>query len=436
MSPHGQDSTARPVGVQLEWRGHLSALALAGSWRGARLLARVLGLAFVLLMVALVFLPWQQSVRGAGRVIAFDPLDRRINVEAPVVGRVKKLHVVEGQRVKKGDIVVEIQDNDPNLITNLRVQRDAARDRMVAARQRVTDLGAQILEQERAKTQAVAAARERIAAERIAADTARINFDRTALLAQKGLVSQRDLELAIQARDSSAANLAFAEATLIRTEREFDAAIARIRADLRQAQADVASAEREVAAVEVQVNQALQQTIESPRDGIVLRVATTEGTFLRPGSLIAVIIPDSQSRFVELWLDGNDVPLVTPRHTNASGETVPGSPVRLQFEGWPAIQFVGWPSVAVGTFGGEVVFVDATDDGTGKFRIVVAPKPDIVKRGGQMEAQPWPSNQWLRQGVRATGWVLLRQVPLWQEAWRQLNAFPPVVAPAEPDSGT
>jgi hypothetical protein len=188
--------------------------------------------------------------------------------------------------------------------------------------------------------------------------------------------------------------------------------------------------------VEVQVNQALQQTIESPRDGIVLRVATTEGTFLRPGSLIAVIIPDSQSRFVELWLDGNDVPLVTPRHTNASGETVPGSPVRLQFEGWPAIQFVGWPSVAVGTFGGEVVFVDATDDGTGKFRIVVAPKPDIVKRGGQMEAQPWPSNQWLRQGVRATGWVLLRQVPLWQEAWRQLNAFPPVVAPAEPDSGT
>jgi hypothetical protein len=44
-----------------------------------------------------------------------------------------------------------------------------------------------------------------------------------------------------------------------------------------------------------------------------------------------------------------------------------GSPVRLQFEGWPAIQFVGWPSVAVGTFGGEVVFVDATDNGQGCF---------------------------------------------------------------------
>jgi hypothetical protein len=29
-------------------------------------------------------------------------------------------------------------------------------------------------------------------------------------------------------------------------------------------------------------------------------------------------------------------------------------------------------------------------------------------------------------------WVLLRTVPLWQEVWRQLNGFPPVVAPKEP----
>jgi len=28
--------------------------------------------------------------------------------------------------------------------------------------------------------------------------------------------------------------------------------------------------------------------------------------------------------------------------------------------------------------------------------------------------------------------VLLRQVPLWREAWRQLNGFPPVVADVEP----
>ncbi|MEY4170553.1 MAG: hypothetical protein RLZ94_1626, partial [Actinomycetota bacterium] len=40
----------------------------------------------------------------------------------------------------------------------------------------------------------------------------------------------------------------------------------------------------------------------------------------------------------------------------------------------------------------------------------------------------------LRQGVRVKAWVLLRTVPLWQEVWRQLNGFPPVVAPKEPSA--
>jgi hypothetical protein len=40
----------------------------------------------------------------------------------------------------------------------------------------------------------------------------------------------------------------------------------------------------------------------------------------------------------------------------------------------------------------------------------------------------WPSERFLRQGVRANGWVMLSQVPLWYEIWRQLNGFPPVVA--------
>ncbi|MFN9968883.1 MAG: transporter, partial [Phycisphaerae bacterium] len=43
------------------------------------------------------------------------------------------------------------------------------------------------------------------------------------------------------------------------------------------------------------------------------------------------------------------------------------------------------------------------------------------------EEQRWPSERYLRQGVRANGWVLLDQVPLWFEAWRQLNGFPPSV---------
>nr|MCH9680528.1 transporter [Deltaproteobacteria bacterium] len=90
-----------------------------------------------------------------------------------------------------------------------------------------------------------------------------------------------------------------------------------------------------------------------------------------------------------------------------------------QFEGWPAVQFVGWPSVAVGTFGGTVAFVDATDNGAGRFRVVVVPDGE----------EPWPAARYLRQGVRANGWVLLNQVSIGYELWRQFNGFPPAVTP-------
>ena len=40
----------------------------------------------------------------------------------------------------------------------------------------------------------------------------------------------------------------------------------------------------------------------------------------------------------------------------------------------------------------------------------------------------WPGARWLRQGVRANGWVLLQRVPLWYEIWRQVNGFPPALS--------
>jgi multidrug resistance efflux pump len=412
--------------------GSLPALALSGSARAPRILSRILFIIFLLILAAIFFMPWQQFVSGTGRVIAFNPLDRRVNVEAPVAGRVKHLHVVENQRVKKGDILLEIQDNDPNLLANMRLQHDAAIARKAAAQQRIEDLGAQIAQMELAKSQAIDSARQRVLSEQYSLNTNQLNFERVEKLLKPGYVSQRDFELAKLAIDSSEANLQSAKAILERTEREMDASISSIKGSRSSAQSDLASADRDITTIDIQINQAQQQVIEAPRDGIVFSITATDGTYLRPGSAICVIIPETESRFVEMWVNGMDMPLITQRHENPDGTTTPGSPVRLQFEGWPAIQFVGWPSVAVGTFGGEVVFIDPTDDGYGRFRIVVSAKPDVTTRDGKTHVEDWPGNRFLRQGVRSKGWVLLQQVPLWLEIWRQLNGFPPVVANAEP----
>jgi len=396
-------------------------LAMAGNARRSRILARLLALLSVLLALCLVVVPWQQSVRGSGRVIAFNPLDRRANVEAPVEGRVRRLNVVENQAVRQGDVIAEIQDNDPNLLLNLRLQHDAAVARKAAAAQRIIDLDLQIESQELAKPQAVDAAQQRVNAEQFVVETNEINARRMEQLLSTGDISRRDWELTKLALDSARANLAAAKAVLERTARDYDATIASTKASRGLAEADLAAATRDIAAVDIQISKSEQQVVLAPRDGIVLNVAATEGAYLKPGSPICVLIPQTEERFVEAWIDGMDMPLIAPR--GKEGGSGVGSRTRLQFEGWPAVQFVGWPSVAVGTFGGEVIAVDAADDGRGRFRIIVAP---------DVQDERWPGARFLRQGVRAKAWVLLRQVPLWLELWRQLNGFPPVVGDTEP----
>lgn len=391
-----------------------------------RILARVLAVGVIFVFGAIFIMPWQQSVRATGRVIAFNPLDRRVNIEAPVEGRVKRVYVVENQVVRRGDFIADIQDNDPNLLVNLRLQHDATVARRAAALQRIDDLQQQISSQGLAKAQAIDAAKQRVASEEFVYETNRLNERRMAQLVETGDVSRRDYELAKLALDSSRANLAGSKAVLERTGSDYDATVSATSASRSTAEGDVASANRDLSVIDTQLAKTEQQLVVAPRDGIVLSVSATEGAYLKPGSAICVVIPDAETRFVEAWIDGMDMPLVAPREVRADGTTVPGSIVRLQFEGWPAVQFVGWPSVAVGTFGGEVISVDATDDGAGRFRIVVASDPGD---------QPWPSSRFLRQGVRAKAWVLLRNVPLWQEVWRQLNGFPPVVAKTEPKSG-
>mgnify|MGYP000446910240 CR=1 FL=1 len=148
----------------------LPALSLAGSAKFTRIFSRLLLVGFIAFVIGILFLPWRQFVSGAGRVIAFNPLDRRINIEAQVSGRVKHLHVVEGQKVKKGELIIEIQDNDPDLLNNLKAQREAIESRRDFAHGRVESLTAQITQQELAKAQAIDGAEQRVAAAKIAAE--------------------------------------------------------------------------------------------------------------------------------------------------------------------------------------------------------------------------------------------------------------------------
>jgi adhesin transport system membrane fusion protein len=414
----------------------LSALRQLEAPQAPVVLARWLCRGLLALALLVSVLPWQQTSYGSGRVIAWAPADRQQAVDAPINGVVDRWYVREGEKVKAGDPLVDLRDNDPALLSRLQAERATLVDRQTAAEAKAEAYTAKVeamraardasVSSAEAKTrleeQELGGAREKRTGDAAGLEAARLNLARTTTLYEKGLKSKFDLEQAQLRYDTARATLAQSEAKVIAAQnklqgarldrdkaaQEGDGKVLESEGLLQEALSGTAAAQARILDIDVEIARQQAQTVRAPRDGTVFQIFGGQGgEQTKAGDKLLVLVPDTESRAVELRVDGNDVPMLSK-----------GQPVRMQFEGWPAIQFSGWPSVAVGTFGGRVTFVDAAGDGSGQFRILVEADPADA---------PWPEARFLRQGVLTKGWVLLAQVPVAYEIWRQLNNFPPSV---------
>lgn len=295
------------------------------------------------IIVFVIFMPWMQSIPGEGRIVALDAQERRQVLSAPIDGRIVKWFVNEGDVVKKGDPIVEMMDNDPLILGRMQKERDALQKKF-----------------------------DSIETGRLTAD---INVRRQKNLYDQGLSSRRQYELA--------------------------------KLELAKLESDEASALADMSRIDVRLSRQSQQLINAPANGTLVRILKNSVAgveYIHTGEDLAIIVPDTESRVVEMWISGNDMPWVEK-----------GKRVALQFEGWPSLLFAGVPGVSVGTFFGTVHLVDSLDDGQGRFRVLVVPEKD----------RPWPSPVYLKQGVRAYAWIMLNEVPLIFEFWRRVNGFPP-----------
>lgn len=216
-------------------------------------------------------------------------------------------------------------------------------------------------------------AEAKVAAAASALSTARLDVGRTGTLFSEGLASRRENELA-------RIKVAEMEATL---------------------------AEARAAITQIDINLARQslQLVRAPRDGVIQRInGGDRATMVSQGEVLATFAPTQARRVVEIYIDGRDAPLVRR-----------GQPVRLEFEGWPAIQFSGWPSAARGLFDGQVQQVDLAASPNGLFRVLVQEAKGKVR---------WPGEPYVRLGANVRGWVAMEQVSVGFELWRQLNDFP------------
>lgn len=405
-----------------------------------KVLAKVL-MTVTLFFFVLLFFPWQQNIRGKGKLTAFSPSQRPQSVETAIAGRISSWKVSEGEFVNKGDTILmlsEVKDKyfDPELLRRTQDQIDAKRGSIASKREKATALKNQIEALESLlvakRKQAINKLQQskfKLASDSVDYEAEKVRFanqenifDRNKRRFDAGniaLTKFQEIESKYQAsrmKQISAENKYLESKTeVINTtvgisavEAEYKDKISKAQSDLSNTLADVFESEAALTKLENEyVNLSIrneQYQIIAPQDGYIVKAMKAGiGETIKEGESVVQISPENPDLAVEMYVKALDVPLIQP-----------GRKVRIQFDGWPALQFSGWPSVSVGTFGGVVKVIDRVNSLGGQYRILVTPDPDD---------EAWPEQ--LRIGSGTKGWVMLDNVPVWYEIWRQFNGFPP-----------
>jgi multidrug resistance efflux pump len=398
-------------------------------------------LAFGLIALVILFLPWTQNVSGKGYVTTLTPGQRPQTIQSQIPGRIEEWYVKEGDYVEKGDTILFISEikteyQDPQLVERTNAQRDAKSQSVVSYSGKITALKGQVaaLIQERAlKLQQaenkLKQARLKVKSDSIDLEAAKTNleiaerqFNRTKTLQDEGLKSVVDVEekrlktQETQAKLISQENeylasqneVLNAQVEIGRVSAEYADKIAKASSDRFTAESSQFEAVAEVQKLESQsTNYEMRNAmyyIRAPQDGYINKaIRGGLGETFKEGERLVNIMPANYDLAVETFVDPIDLPLI---HL--------GEEVRIQFDGWPAIFFSGWPNASFGTYGGKVVAIETFISDNGKFRILIAPDE---------QAEEWPDG--VRVGSGAYTIALLEDVPIWYEIWRQLNGFPP-----------
>jgi membrane fusion protein, adhesin transport system len=428
----------------------LHALSTLSNRRTGRVFARWLQI-IMAIFILILFLPWQQNISGTGEVTALLPGSRPQTIQNIIGGRIEEWYVQEGDYVERGDtllVLSEVKDEylDPQILPRLSEQVQAKREGIEGYESKIEALSNQLVALQDGLQFSLQKARNKVIQSRM-----KVVSDSIDLIAlernyeitknrlgryeegyKDGLFSLTDLEsrrLKLQEEyaklisqenklDIARQELTNARIELNSLQAEYQDKIAKANSDRSSAFSSLAEGESELsklrnkyASVEIRRDNYI---VRAPQSGYVVKAMKAGiGETLKEGEIIATLQPEDQQIAVELYVNPMDVALVSP-----------GREVRLEFDGWPALQFAGWPGVSVGTFGGIVTVVDRVNSPNGKFRLLVVPKPD----------EPWP--QAIRQGSGVYGWVMLSDVPVWYEIWRQLNGFPPNLNQSEIDKIT
>ena len=418
----------------------LQTLKAVEGLHSGRVLLRMITIMFFVGLF-LLFLPWTQIISSEGQVTTLRPDQRPQTIHSVIPGRIEKWFVKEGDFVNKGDTILfisEVKDEyfDPSLLDRTQEQLTAKERSVSSYMDKVRSLDNQIdalvqtsrLKLEQAQNKYKQAQLKILTdsmdfkAAQLAVEIADEQYRRMDKLYQDGLKSLTDLEsrrLTMQKAQAEVISyenkLLTSRNELINAEVELMSIQAQYRDDISKAESEKFTAMSNMYDAEAVVtklqNQYMNYSVRiglyyilAPQTGYVTKaIQSGLGETIKEGEPIVSIMPSMFDLAIEVYVKPIDLPLVEM-----------GQPVRIQFDGWPAIVFSGWPNTSYGTYGGKVFAIDNFISPNGMYRVLVSPDPDDV---------PWPTA--LRVGSGSNSMMLLKDVSIGYELWRKINGFPP-----------
>lgn len=406
----------------------------------SRILLKIIFTVSIIAIITL-FLPWTQNIRSIGYVTTLSPDDKPQTVQSLIGGRLEEWYVQEGDIVKKGDTIIKISEAkeaylDPQLLERTEGQINAKSESAKAYTAKAGNLEDQYqallrnkivkLEQNQLKIEQTLIKMQSDSMDLFAAniklDNSTNQLRRIQELYDDGIKSLTDLETKRFSFQEAQAKVTILENKIANHRNgimnlkannfaiisDFEDKIAKSKSERMTALSDRYTAEASVDKLKSQYNQYKVRRdnyfVRSPIDGVITKaIKDGLGEIIKAGEEIVSIIPIEYDLAVEAYILPQDVPLLKK-----------GQKVRIQFDGWPAIVFSGWPNNSYGTFGGKIFAIDNYISDNGKYRILVAPDPEVNQ---------WPAQ--VRVGGGANALILLNDVRLYYELWRQLNGFPP-----------
>jgi membrane fusion protein, adhesin transport system len=407
----------------------------------SKALIRIMIIVLVIGVISL-FLPWTQNIRTLGYVTTLNPDDRPQAIQSLIDGRLEKWIVREGDIVSVGDTILILSESkeeylDPKLLTQTQSQIDAKKASSINYQDKANTLDEQyratVMNRDqklelnaiklnqfyiKVKTDSID-----LAAAKVKMDNSKKQMDRTIELEKKGIKSTTDVEIKTFSYREAQAKVNEIENKLLNNQNDILAIktnVSAIKSDFAQKLAKINSEKMSALSMKNTTNSEVYKlessynkyearsnayVITSPINGtITYAIKSGLGEYIKAGEDLVTIVPTVYRKAVESYIRPRDIPLLKK-----------GQEVRIQFDGWPAIVFSGWPNNSFGTFAGRIYAIDndisATKDGL--YRILVI----------EDENELWPDE--VRVGSGANSLILLNEVSVYYEIWRQLNGFPP-----------